>query len=85
MVGNSKGGAAHVETFYGSGFLNLDEKEKVIIGDTPARKGFFVEFITTVKTSPKKSSKIVRKYKVSLDFRYSGEQINIEVSELKSI
>lgn len=85
MVGNSKGGAAHVETFYGSGFLNLDEKEKVIIGDTPARKGFFVEFITTVKTSPKKSSKIVRKYKVSLDFRFSGEQINIEVSELKSI
>lgn len=85
MIGNSKGGTAHLETFYGSGFLNLDEKEKVIIGDSPGRKGFFVEFITTVKLDGKKSSKPVSKYKVSLDFRYAGEAINIEVSELKSV
>ena len=85
MVGNAKGGEAHVETFYGSGFLNLDQKEKVIIGDTPARKGFFVEFITAVKLEDKKSAKPITRYKVSLDFRFSGEQINIEVSELKAI
>ena len=85
FVGNAKGGTAHVETFYGSGFLNLDEKQKVIIGDTPDRKGFFVEFITTVKLEESETSKPVSKYKVSLDFRYAGEQINIEVSKLKSI
>lgn len=85
MVGNSKGGPAHIETFYGSGFLNLDEKEKVVIGDSPARKGFFVDFITTVKLDEAKSSKPISRYKVSLDFRFSGEQINIEVSELKSV
>lgn len=85
MVGDSRGGSAHVETFYGSGFLNLDEKEKVVIGDSPRRRGFFVDFITTVKIEESKSSKPVAKYKVSLDFRYSGEQINIEVSKLKSV
>jgi hypothetical protein len=85
MIGNSKGGTAHLETFYGSGFLNLDEKQKVIIGDSPGRKGFFVEFITTVKLDEKKSTKPVSKYKVSLDFRYAGEAINIEVSELKEV
>jgi hypothetical protein len=85
MVGDSKGGMAHVETFYGSGVLNLDEKENVIIGDSPKRKGFFIDFITNVKLEENKSSKTVSRYKVSLDFRYSGEQINIEVSELKAI
>lgn len=85
MIGNSKGGTAHLETFYGSGFLNLDEKQKVVIGDSPGRKGFFVEFITSVKLEEKKSSKPVSKYKVSLDFRYAGEAINIEVSELKAV
>jgi hypothetical protein len=85
MIGNSKGGTAHLETFYGSGFLNLDEKQKVVIGDTPSRKGFFVEFVTTVKLDESKSTKPVSKYKVSLDFRYAGEAINIEVSELKAV
>jgi len=85
MIGNSKGGTAHLETFYGSGFLNLDEKQKILIGDSPGRKGFFVEFITTVKLDGKKSTKPVSRYKVSLDFRYAGEAINIEVSELKSV
>ena len=85
MVGSSKGGTAHVETFYGSGFLNLDEKQNVIIGDSPGRKGFFVEFITAVKLEEKKGSKPVSRYKVSLDFRYAGEAINIEVSELKAV
>lgn len=85
MVGSSKGGTAHVETFYGSGFLNLDEKQSVIIGDNPGRKGFFVEFITAVKLEEKKGSKPVSRYKVSLDFRYAGEAINIEVSELKAV
>jgi hypothetical protein len=85
MIGNSKGGTAHLETFYGSGFLNLDEKQKVVIGDTPNRKGFFVEFVTTVKLDESKSTKPVSKYKVSLDFRYAGEAINIEVSELKAV
>lgn len=85
MVGSSKGGTAHVETFYGSGFLNLDEKQSVIIGDSPGRKGFFVEFITAVKLEEKKGSKPVSRYKVSLDFRYAGEAINIEVSELKAV
>ena len=85
MIGSSKGGTAHLETFHGSGFLNLDEKQKIVIGDSPGRKGFFVEFITTVKLDEKKGSKPVSKYKVSLDFRYAGEAINIEVSELKSV
>lgn len=85
MIGNSKGGTAHLETFYGSGFLNLDEKQNVIIGDNPGRKGFFVEFITAVKLEEKKGSKPVSRYKVSLDFRYAGEAINIEVSELKAV
>jgi hypothetical protein len=85
FVGNSKGGSAHIETFYGSGFLNLDEKQNIIIGDVPGRKGFFVEFVTTVKLDETKSSKPVSKYKVSLDFRYAGEAINIEVSELKAV
>lgn len=85
MVGNAKGGEAHVETFYGSGFLNLDEKEKVVIGDTPGKKGFLVEFITSVRLEDTKSAKIIIKYKVSLNFRFSGEQINIEVSELKAL
>lgn len=85
MVGSSKGGSAHVETFYGSGFLNLDEKQNVTIGDSPGRKGFFVEFVTAVKLEEKKSTKPVSRYKVSLDFRYAGEAINIEVSELKAV
>lgn len=85
LVGNSKGGTAYLETFYGSGFLNIDEKEKVIIGDNPGRKGFFVEFVTTVKLDEKKSTKPVSKYKVSLDFRYAGEAINIEVTDLKAV
>lgn len=85
LVGSSKGGTAHVETFYGSGFLNLDEKQKIVIGDNPGRKGFFVEFITSVKLEEKKASKPVSRYKVSLDFRYAGEAINIEVSELKAV
>ena len=85
MVGNAKGGEAHVETFYGSGFLNLDEKEKVVIGDTPGKKGFLVEFITSVRLEDTKSAKPIIKYKVSLDFRFSGEQINIEVSKLKAL
>lgn len=85
MIGNSKGGTAHLETFYGSGFLNLDEKQNVVIGDSPGRKGFFVEFITSVKLEEKKGSKPVSRYKVSLDFRYAGEAINIEVSELKAV
>ncbi len=85
MVGSSKGSAAHLETFYGSGFLNLDEKQSITIGDNPGRKGFFVDFVTSVKLEEKKSSKPVSKYKVSLDFRYAGEAINIEVSELKAV
>jgi hypothetical protein len=85
MIGNSKGGTAHLETFYGSGFLNLDEKQSIVIGDNPGRKGFFVEFVTAVKLEENKSSKPVSRYKVSLDFRYAGEAINIEVSELKAV
>lgn len=85
MIGNSKGGTAHLETFYGSGFLNLDEKQSIVIGDSPGRKGFFVEFVTAVKLEENKSSKPVSRYKVSLDFRYAGEAINIEVSELKAV
>lgn len=85
LVGSdNRGGHAHMEPFYGDGFLNLDDKSEVRIVDTTKYKGFFVEFFVNVTLTENKSEKIKTKYKVTLDFRYAGDQLNIEVSELKT-
>jgi hypothetical protein len=83
LVGDPKGVNAHMEPFYGNGFLSLDEGQQTTIVDTTEYKGFYVTFYTKVKLSEKKSAKTMGAYKVTLDFRYAGDQLNIEVSELK--
>jgi hypothetical protein len=83
MVGNSKGAPASIDTFYGSGFLNLDEEAGVKITDTTEYKGFYVEFITKVTIEADEKAAVQKRYSVALDFRYAGDQLNIEVSELK--
>lgn len=83
MIGDSKGKNAKVETFDGSGFINLDEKSEVEIIDSSDNKGFTVKFITKVTLENTKKSKVLKKYKVTMQFAYGGEQIKIEVSELK--
>ncbi len=83
MVGNSKGAVASIDTFYGSGFLNLDDKGFVKITDSTEYKGFYVEFITKVTEEADEKAPVKKKYSVTLDFRYAGDQLNIEVSELK--
>lgn len=81
--GNKKGGEPTVEPFWGNGFLNLEgEKSKIEIQDNPANKGFRVTFETNVTLEDAPGSDIVGKYKVTLDFRYAGDQINIEVQDL---
>jgi hypothetical protein len=83
MIGDSKGKNAKVETFDGSGFLNLTDKSDVIIKDSDENKGFSVEFITKVTIQNKPNSKVLKRYKVVMQFVYGGDQIKIEVSELK--
>lgn len=83
MVGDSKGKNAKVETFDGSGFINLDDESEVQILDSPDNKGFTVKFITKVTLENTKKSKVLKKYLVTMQFAYGGEQIKIEVSELK--
>ena len=82
--GNKSGGAPTVEPFWGNGFLSLEGKEsEVKITDNDSNKGFRVEFNTFVTLQDVPGSEIVGKYKVTLDFRYAGEQINIEVQNLE--
>jgi hypothetical protein len=83
LVGSSSGKEAHLEPFYGDGFLNVDENTTTKIVDTNEYKGFYVEFIAAVSKSASKKSKVMSKYKVTLDFRFAGDQLNIEVSDLK--
>jgi len=83
VVGNSKGASANIDTFYGSGFLNLDDGTAVSITDTAEYKGFYATFITKVTLEAGEEAEVVKKYNVTLDFRYAGDQLNIEVSELK--
>jgi hypothetical protein len=83
VVGNSKGAPASIDTFYGSGFLNLDDGTSVKITDTTEYKGFYVTFTTKVTLEAGEKAEIMKKYSVTLDFRYAGEQLNIEVSDLK--
>lgn len=83
LIGKSSGLDADLEPFYGDGFLNVDENTTTKIVDTNEYKGFYVEFIATVSKSASKKAKIMNKYKVTLDFRYAGEALNIEVSDLK--
>jgi len=83
LVGDPKGVNAHMEPFYGNGFLSLDEGQQTVIVDTTEYKGFYVSFFTKVRLSEKKGAKALGAYKVTLDFRYAGDQLNIEVSELK--
>jgi hypothetical protein len=82
-VGNKSGGSPTVEPFWGNGFLNLEGKEsEVKIVDNPSNKGFSVVFNTNVTLEDAPGSEIVGKYRVTLDFRYAGDQINIEVQDL---
>jgi hypothetical protein len=83
LIGSSSGKDAHLEPFYGDGFLNVDENTTTEIVDTSEYKGFYVEFIAVVSKSASKKSKVMSKYKVTLDFRFAGDQLNIEVSDLK--
>lgn len=83
LIGSSSGKDAHLEPFYGDGFLNVDENTTTEIVDTSEYKGFYVEFIAAVSKSASKKSKVMSKYKVTLDFRFAGDQLNIEVSDLK--
>ena len=76
---------AHLETFYGDGFLNLDNKGKTKISDSPLNKGFGVTFIVNVTLTETKNAKIQSSYKVDLDFRYAGDSLNIEVSKLTAV
>lgn len=83
-VGNNTGGDAHVEPFWGNGFLNLEGKESgVQIVDNPDSKGFSVIFFASVTLENVPGSDVVSRYQVTLDFRYSGDQVNIEVQQLK--
>jgi hypothetical protein len=82
-VGNKAGGPPKVEPFWGNGFLNLEgEASEVKIIDNPSNKGFSVVFNTNVTLEDAPGSDVVGKYKVTLDFRYAGDQINIEVQDL---
>ena len=85
LVGDPKGVNAHMEPFYGNGFLSLDEGQQTTVVDTTEYKGFYVSFFTKVKLSEKKTAKALGAYKVTLDFRYAGDQLNIEVSELSPV
>lgn len=83
LIGKDSGNDAILEPFYGDGILNLDDETDTVIVDTAEYKGFYVTFITNVSLNVDGKSIEKEKYKVTLDFRYAGDQLNIEVSELK--
>jgi hypothetical protein len=84
LTGKSNGSDASVEAFYGSGFMDLEAGSMNVI-DSPNNKGFDVRFNAMVRKSPKTSSEILTRYAVLLSFRYAGDTLNIEVSELKEV
>ena len=81
LIGNRSGGPATLEPFYGSGILNLDDETDTIIVDSPGNKGFYVTFVTKVSLVEGDTIIDKEKYEVKLDFRYAGEQLNIEVNQ----
>ena len=83
LIGKENGSDAVLETFYGDGILSLDEDTGTQIVDTAEYKGFYVIFTTKVLLNVDGKSETKEKYQVTLDFRYAGDQLNIEVSELK--
>jgi hypothetical protein len=85
LVGSSSGTDAHLEPFYGDGFLNVGDTSSTNIVDTDEYKGFYVTFIADVIIGAGKSAKKKGSYGVTLDFRYAGDQLNIEVSDLKQV
>ena len=85
LVGSTSGSNAHLEPFYGDGFLNVDENSTTDVVDTNEYKGFYVTFVADVIIGSGKSAKKKGAYGVTLDFRYAGDQLNIEVSDLKQV
>lgn len=85
LVGSSTGTGAHLEPFYGDGFLNVSDNNSTKIVDTDEYKGFYVTFVADVTIGTGKKTKKKGSYKVTLDFRYAGDQLNIEVSDLKQV
>jgi hypothetical protein len=84
MVGSSaQDGVAKVETFYGDGFLNLDDDSKVLIEDLETRSGFRVTFVAKITLKNNKKSKTIKKYSVDIKFQSGGDFIKVEVAELK--
>lgn len=84
MIGTSTPGEnANIETFYGDGFLNLDDDSDVVIKDSPKRLGFNVKFITKVTLENDKNSKTVKKYEVNISFQSGGDMVTVSVSQLK--
>lgn len=84
MIGKSiPGETANIETFYGDGFLNLDDDSDVLIEDSPKRMGFNVKFITKVTLESDKNSQTVKRYEVNISFQSGGDSVTVSVSELK--
>lgn len=84
MIGSaSPGGMAHIEPFYGNGFLHLDDKSKVEIKDPEGRSGFIVEFISKVTMEESRNSKTLKKYKVIVNYHSAGDQITVLINQFK--
>jgi hypothetical protein len=66
-------GTAHLNEMGGDGILELDENTAVEITDSAGYQGFQCQMNL-------RANKV--KYKTTLDFRYAGDQINIEVSKI---
>ena len=79
------GQLAKVETFYGDGFLNLDDRSDMAIKDSPTARGFNVEFITKVTLEDSGKTAPIKKYAVELSFQNSGETVAVKVSEMKEV
>lgn len=74
---------ANLETFYGDGFLNLDEDSDVLVEDSPKRLGFNVKFVTKVTLENDKNSQTVKRYEVNISFQSGGDSVTVSVSQLK--
>jgi hypothetical protein len=84
MIGSSRPeGVAHIEPFYGNGFLNLEDKTDVSIIDSENRAGFGIEYIAKVTLEDSKKSKTLKKYKVKINYHSAGDQIIVLVNEFK--
>ncbi|MSW53334.1 MAG: hypothetical protein F2817_20910 [Actinobacteria bacterium] len=79
--GSSTADGGHVEPFYGSGYLNA-VGNNMVVRDSKDFKGFQVDVITAAYESNEKGAKPKTNYKTTLDFRYSGDALFIEVGRL---